>query len=136
MDVLASLVSPRSGARQVRVLIVEDDPGSRWVLCALLKRFGFECRAVEDGLKALEAARIFAPHVILMDLMLPILDGLEAIRRLKADAETRGILVLVLTANATTTGEREARQAGCDGFMAKPVVLDALIRWLWDRVLF
>ena len=119
---------------RIRILIAEDDPSARWLMTALLRRLGFECQAVEDGLKVLEAARTFAPHVILMDLMMPILDGLEATRRLKADEATRRIPVLALTANATPHGEHEARLAGCDDFMTKPVVLDVLVRWLRERI--
>lgn len=121
-------------ARPVRVLIVEDDPSSRWALNALLRRLGFECRTAEDGTRALEMVRTFRPEIILMDLMMPGLDGLETTRRLKADASTKVIPVLALTANATPSGVLAAKNAGCDDFMTKPVVLDNLVEWLWDHV--
>lgn len=120
--------------RSVRVLIVEDDANTRWVLCALLKKKGFECRAADDGLKAIEAVRSFSPEIIVMDLMLPGVDGLEATRRIKADAATRGIPILALTANVTPSGESAARDAGCDDFMAKPVVFNELIDWVQAHV--
>src|SRR3982751_6298969 len=71
------------GCRQgARILIVEDDPNSRWILCALLKRLGYQCQVATNGQEAMEAVQDFGPQVILMDLMMPVLDGLEATRRL------------------------------------------------------
>jgi CheY-like chemotaxis protein len=116
--------SPRAG----RILIVEDDPNSRWALCAILKRMGFECRTAENGKQALSAVTDDAPDVILMDLMMPVLDGLEATRHLKADGATRAIPVVALTANDTSSGRSDAREAGCDDFIPKPVVLDDLVK--------
>lgn len=127
-------LKPFTDNRDIRILVVEDDPSSRWLLCTILQKLGFDCLSVENGLKGIEAARSFAPQVIIMDLMMPILDGLEATRRLKADDDTKEILVLALSANATATGEREARSAGCDDFMAKPVSLDRLVPWLCEHV--
>jgi len=114
----------RQGAR---ILIVEDDPNSRWVLCALLKRLGYLCQVATNGQEALEAVDEFGPQVILMDLMMPVLDGLEATRRLKSDARTRGIPILVLTGNVTPAGISDAHRAGCDGLLAKPIVLPDLL---------
>jgi two-component system, cell cycle response regulator DivK len=111
----------------MRVLVVEDDPNSRWVLCALLKRLGYACEVATDGREALEKVESFSPQVILMDLMMPVLDGLEATRRLKADARTRGIPVLALSGNVTPGGLSAARHAGCDDFVPKPVILSDLL---------
>ena len=116
--------------RKPRVLIVEDDPNSRWVLGALLRRLGYECEVAIDGREALAKVDRFGPQVILMDLMLPGLDGLEATRRLKADARTRGIPVLALSGRVAPDGESLARQAGCDDFVPKPVSLNDLL----DRI--
>ncbi len=127
-------LNPVLDKHPVRILVVEDDPASRWLLCTILQRLGYDCQAVENGQKGIEAAHSFAPQVILMDLMMPILDGLEATRRLKADVETREILVLALSANATAVGEREARSAGCDDFMSKPVSLDRLVPWICEHI--
>ena len=113
--------------RRLRILVVEDDPGSRWVLCALLKRVGHECEVATDGREALGKVASFEPQVILMDLMMPVLDGWEATRRLKADARTRGIPVLAMTGDVTPRGESAARRAGCDDFVPKPVILDDLL---------
>jgi CheY-like chemotaxis protein len=113
-----------------RVLIVEDDANSRWALCALLKRLGFDCRAASNGQEALELVRSFHPEAVIMDLMMPVLDGVEATRRLKADARTRDIPVLAVTANATPGGRSAARRAGADEFLTKPVVLTELLEHL------
>jgi CheY-like chemotaxis protein len=105
-----------------RLLIAEDDPNSRWVLCALVKRMGFDCRAVGNGREVLDLVPQFRPRVILMDLMMPVLDGLEATRRLKSDEATRSIPIVVLTGNVTPGNEAAAREAGCDAFVPKPIV--------------
>jgi CheY-like chemotaxis protein len=120
--------------RGPRVLVVEDDPHSRWALCALFRRLGYDCRAAADGSEALRTVAEFAPRVILMDLMMPGIDGLEATRRLKANAATRPIPIVALTGNVTPSGESAARQAGCDDFVPKPVVFQDLIARVRDRL--
>jgi CheY-like chemotaxis protein len=110
-----------------RILIVEDDPNSRWVLCALMRRMGYDCQVAANGKEALEIVESFGPQVILMDLMMPVLDGLEATRRLKADAKTRGIPVVALTGNATPHGVAAAHKAGCDDLLPKPIVFQELV---------
>jgi two-component system cell cycle response regulator DivK len=81
---------------------------------------GFDVDTADNGVEAIEKARRLAPDLILMDLSLPVLDGWEATRRLKADAETAWIKVIALSAHAMAAEERLAAQAGCDGFIAKP----------------
>ncbi len=115
-----------------RVLIAEDDPHSRWALSTLMKRLGFHCQVASDGEEVLRLVEEFRPHVILMDLMMPRLDGVEATRRLKADARTRDIPVLVMTGNIAPTYQQLARSAGCDDLMPKPLVLRDLLERL-DR---
>ncbi|HEX8202639.1 MAG TPA: response regulator [Isosphaeraceae bacterium] len=112
------------------MLIVEDDPGSRWALCALMGRLGYDCRVATDGREALELAGSFAPQAILMDVRLPVLDGLEATRRLKADARTRGIPVLALTGYTAPQRHRAIRRAGCVEVLAKPIVVRELLECL------
>src|SRR3954454_20975697 len=106
MSTFTAIQSPRrpGPTRGPRILIVEDDPNCRWVLCALMRRMGYDCQVARDGREALELVESSEPQVILMDLMMPVLDGLEATRRLKADARTRGIPVLALTGNVTPHG--------------------------------
>jgi two-component system, cell cycle response regulator DivK len=110
-----------------RVLIVEDDPGSRWALCALMRRLGYDCRTATNGREALELAGSFAPQAILMDVRLPVLDGLEATRQLKADARTRGIPVLALTGYTSPHRLSAMRRAGCVEVLAKPIVVQELL---------
>ena len=127
---MSRTLQPHTFPQSQRILVVEDDPNSRWVLCALLTKMGFECRSVEDGQQAIDEARRYSPHVILMDVMMPNLDGIEATRRIKADAETNRIRVMLLSANTSPIGENQARLSGCDEFMTKPVVLENLVSWL------
>ncbi len=127
---MSSLLRNRTGSERregARVLIAEDDPNSRWVLCSLMRRLGYDCQTACDGVEALELAESFRPSLILMDLMMPRLDGLEATRRLKADARTREIPVVALTGNVTAASETAARGAGCDDFVPKPIVLSVLL---------
>jgi len=128
MTMTGSDPSARDEARRGRrILIVEDDADSRWLLSAILRRLGHDCQVATNGAEALQLVEAAPPDLILMDLMMPVLDGVEATRRLKADARTRGIPVLALTGNATPGGERAARQAGCDDFLTKPVILPELL---------
>jgi CheY-like chemotaxis protein len=113
--------------RSPRILIVEDDPHSGWLLSAVLRRLGYDCEIARNGAEALEQVGSFEPEVILMDLMMPVLDGAEATRRLKTRSETRDIPVIILTADATPAGEAAAWRAGCDDLLTKPVVLDRLL---------
>ena len=110
-----------------KLLIVEDEPNSRRALDTLLTRIGFDCRVAADGQAALESMKTFAPDAIVMDMMMPILDGLETTRRIKADAGTRDIPVLALSANSTPEGIADALCAGCDEFLDKPVSLQDLL---------
>jgi CheY-like chemotaxis protein len=80
-----------------------------------------------DGQQGLDQARSLKPDLILMDMSLPVLDGWEATRRLKADAELRSIPVIALTAHAMASDEQQARDAGCDDFDTKPVELPRLL---------
>jgi CheY-like chemotaxis protein len=104
-----------------RILLVEDDALSRDVLSRRLARQGFSVAVAEDGKAALEAVKSATPDLVLMDLDLPIIDGWEATRRIKADESTRAIPVIALTAHAMTGDREKAREAGCDDYDTKPV---------------
>jgi CheY-like chemotaxis protein len=111
----------------VRVLLVEDNEMNRDMLSRRLGRKGFEVVMAEDGAQALEMAISETPALILMDMNLPVIDGWEATRRLKAQAATAAIPVIGLTAHAMD-GDREAcLQAGCDDYDTKPVDLPRLL---------
>ncbi len=126
-SMLTDRVPRKGGSRERRILIVEDDAQSRWALSTLMQRIGYDCEVASNGEEALVKAADYAPQVILMDSMMPVLDGLEATRRLKADARTRDIPVLMLTGDVTRSSEIAARRAGCDDFISKPIILDELL---------
>jgi two-component system cell cycle response regulator DivK len=104
-----------------KLLLVEDNEESRDGLSRHLRRKGFEVAVAVDGQQGIEAARAAAPDLILMDMSLPVLDGWEATRQLKADARTRHIPVIALTAHAMAGDREKAMQAGCDEYDTKPI---------------
>lgn len=110
-----------------RILLVEDNAMNRDMLSRRLQRKGFEVATAVDGVDGLTRARADLPALILMDLSLPRMDGWEAIRQLKADATTRAIPVIALTAHAMSTDRDRAFAAGCDDFDTKPVELERLL---------
>jgi CheY-like chemotaxis protein len=122
--IVARSASPNT---EVRILVVEDDAATRNCLCRLLESFGYTCAEAADGAEALLRVRAFWPQAIVMDCNMPVLDGLEAVRRLKADPVTRAIPVVALTANARREDQRQAGQAGVDAFLTKPTNLSELI---------
>jgi two-component system cell cycle response regulator DivK len=113
--------------RKPRILIVEDNDMNRDLLRRRLERQQFEILVAPDGYKALEVARSEVPDVILMDIGLPGIDGLETTRQLKADARTRHIPVIALTAHAMTGDEQIALDAGCDDYDTKPIEMPRLL---------
>src|SRR5262249_36307215 len=102
-----------------KLLVVEDNEESRDGLTRHLRRKGYEVLAAVDGRQGLEAARAAAPDLILMDMSLPVLDGWEATRQLKADPQTRHIPVIALTAHAMAGDREKALAAGCDEYDTK-----------------
>jgi CheY-like chemotaxis protein len=110
-----------------RLLLVEDNEEGREGLSRHLRRRGYEVLVAADGAQGLEAARSARPELILMDMSLPGLDGWEATRRLKADAATRPIPVIALTAHAMAGDRERALDAGCDDYETKPVELPRLL---------
>lgn len=110
----------RSDARPI-VLLVEDDPHDREIYGKTLWYNGFEVLEGEDGEEALSLAREYQPDLVILDLLLPKLNGLEVCRRLKADAATAGLPVLALTARSEREFGLLARHAGCLNYIEKPV---------------
>jgi CheY-like chemotaxis protein len=104
-----------------KLLVIEDNEESRDGLSRHLRRRGFEVTVAVDGQQGIEAARAGVPDLILMDMSLPILDGWEATRQLKADPATRHIPVIALTAHAMAGDRERALHAGCDEYESKPV---------------
>ncbi len=118
-----------------RILRVEDEEDNMKILRDLLAPGGYELVEAENGEKALAEAAKARPDLILMDIQLPILDGYEATRRLKADPALRSIPIIATTSYAMGEDEKRARAAGCDDFVAKPYsprVLLAKIRQYLD----
>ncbi|MBR0883793.1 MULTISPECIES: response regulator [Bradyrhizobium] len=117
-----------------RVLVVEDQEDNRQILRDLLASVGYEMIEAHDGEEALVAARTQSPDLILMDIQLPILDGYEATRRIKAQSDLRHIPIIVVTSYALGGDEEKARTAGCDAYVAKPYsarkLLETINRYL------
>lgn len=110
-----------------RILIVEDNAMNRDVLSRLLTRRGYDVLMANDGAEGLELARTSPPDLVLLDMGLPVIDGHEVARRLKADPTTRTIPIVALTARALSSDRDEALAAGCDDYDVKPVDLVRLI---------
>ena len=110
-----------------RILVVEDQADNRRILRDLLTSAGYEIIQAETGEEALAAAARDRPDLILMDIQLPLLDGYEATRRIKADPELRAIPIIVITSYALSGDESKARAAGCDAYVSKPYSPRALL---------
>ena len=104
-----------------KILLVEDNEMNRDMLSRRLQKRGYDVSMAMDGRQGVEMARAGGFDLILMDMSLPVLDGWEATRRLKADPATRHIPVVAVTAHAMYGDEQRARAAGCDGYVAKPL---------------
>ena len=110
-----------------KILLVEDNEMNRDMLSRRLIRKGYDVVMAEDGQQGVDLAGSAAPDLILMDLSLPVIDGWEATRRIKAADATRAIPVIALTAHAMVGSEAQALAAGCDDFDTKPVDLARLL---------
>ncbi len=110
-----------------KILLVEDNEMNRDMLSRRLIRSGYEVALAVDGEQGVALAGSSLPDLVLMDMSLPVLDGWEATRRLKANPATRGIPIIALTAHAMTGDEKKAREAGCDDFDTKPVEFTRLL---------
>jgi len=109
------------------VLVVEDYQDAREMYAAYLQFSGYGVAEAANGIEAVEKTLELLPDIVLMDLALPRMDGWEATRRLKADARTRHIPVVALTGHALAGHAEGAREAGCDAFVTKPCLPDALV---------
>jgi CheY-like chemotaxis protein len=110
-----------------KILLVEDNEMNRDMLSRRLERKGFEVVMAVDGQAGIDMASSSSPDIILMDLSLPIIDGWEATRQIKADPATQQIPVIAITAHAMSGDEQKAREAGCDDYDTKPVNLNRLL---------
>ena len=110
-----------------KILLVEDNEMNRDMLSRRLAKRGFEIEIAVDGGEGVDKARNDAPDLILMDMSLPVKNGWDATRELKADAATCAIPVIALTAHAMSGDREKALEAGCDEFETKPVELPQLL---------
>jgi CheY-like chemotaxis protein len=110
-----------------RVLLVEDNADNRFIYSAMLRHAGYEVIIATDGHEGLDLGRTRAPHLVLMDLSLPGLDGLEVTRRLKAEPATQHTPIVALTAHALPADRARALEAGCDVYLAKPIAPPAVL---------
>ncbi len=121
-----------------RILVVEDNDLNRRLFCDVLKSQGYVVEPVADGREALERARQFVPNLIIMDIQLPNISGLELIEEAKADPVLRMIPLLAVTAYAGKGDEERIRDAGAEGYLAKPVSIGpfmATVKGMLERAL-
>jgi CheY-like chemotaxis protein len=110
-----------------KILLVEDNEMNRDMLSRRLQRKGYQVVLALDGQNGMEMTQTEAPDLILMDMSLPVLDGWEATRHLKAGSATRHIPIIALTAHAMSSDREKALEAGCDDYDTKPVELPRLL---------
>jgi two-component system cell cycle response regulator DivK len=110
------------------VLVVDDFQDARELYCECLRLAGHETAEASNGASAVQQAMVLVPDVILMDLAMPVMDGVEATRRLKADERTSAIRIIALTGYAGTRHAADARAAGCETVLIKPVLPSDLVR--------
>lgn len=112
--------------KSLRILVVEDNTDQAHSLAELLEMWGHEVAVASDGLAGIERARSFHPDVVIMDIGLPVLDGYQAARLLRADPSTSQMLLIALTGYGQDEDRRQAKDAGFDLHLTKPADLEAL----------
>ncbi len=117
---MRQVVGLAPGTGPFRILVVDDQQDNRDLLAALLEPVGFELREAVNGQEALDVFDTWSPHAVLMDIRMPVLDGYEATRRIKATEKGRAIPVIAVTASAFAKAEKEVLAAGVDGYVRKP----------------
>lgn len=117
-----------------RILVVDDNPQNLKLARVILLGEGYEVMTATDAEEALKALDTFMPRVVLMDIQLPGMDGLELTRRLKADPKRCHIAIVALTAYAMKGDREKALLAGCDGYLPKPIDSDTLSRAVAEQL--
>jgi len=118
---VSRVIGMAPGQPRPRVVIAEDQPENRLLLRRMLEPIGFELREVEDGQAAVDLCAQWSPQLILMDIRMPVMNGLEAIRHIRATDAGREVKIVAVTAHALAEERREILAAGCDAFIRKPV---------------
>ncbi len=116
------------------VFVVDDNPQNLKLARVLLSAEGYAVRTAANAEEAVRVLEAYSPRLILIDLQLPGMDGLELTRRLKSDPSRRGIVIIALTAYAMKGDEAKARQAGCDGYVTKPIDTESLARTVAEHL--
>ena len=120
----------KSEEKTPRLLLVEDTPFLRYAFGRLLRAHGFDVCEANDGREALDCIADFHPQLVLTDLMMPVMNGIELIRALRSDPKTADLPVVAFTADPTERAEREARQAGAVDYFTKPVDVASFMKRL------
>lgn len=120
--------------RQAVILLAEDFEDARDLYRDYLEFSGFSVEVAKNGREAIDRALTLQPDLILMDASMPVLDGWQATRELKANPATKHIPVVALTAHAFDDARQEARSSGCDGFVTKPCLPDDLVEKVWETL--
>lgn len=113
---------------KMRILIAEDHPDNREMLTRRLERKGYEVHIAENGQEAVDKAKSCAPDLILMDISMPIMSGIEATRMLRQSPDVCSVKIVALTAHAMDSARQECMDAGCDDFATKPVDFAGLVQ--------
>jgi CheY-like chemotaxis protein len=116
------------------ILVVDDNPQNLKLAKVILAIAGYDVKTAVDAEDALSVLRSFTPRLILMDLQLPRMDGLELTRQIRAHSAHRGMIIIALTAYAMKDDEEKAFVAGCDGYISKPFDIDALPRVIAEHL--
>jgi CheY-like chemotaxis protein len=117
----------RTLPRAIPILVVDDNPDFLRLLQLWFGLCGFAVTTATNGVEAVDAASRVAPHVVLMDLAMPVLDGLAATERLRAHPQTAAVPILAVTATVSERARQRAREVGMDAFVEKPVDIDRLV---------
>src|SRR6185312_2123607 len=132
----APAMAPRSNGQagiRRRILVVDDSRDGADTLARMLRLMGNDVRTANDGLEGVEAAREFRPEVVLMDVGMPLLNGLDATRRIRCQEWGRDMTIIALTGWGQEGDKERSREAGCDGHLVKPVDIDDLEELLGSR---
>jgi PAS domain S-box-containing protein len=114
------VVALAPGTGPYRILVADDKPDNRFLLCELLRPVGFDVMEASNGVEALAACELWSPHVVLMDMRMPVMDGYEATRRLKSKKTDRNIAVIAVTASAFDDSKKQVMASGVDAYLRKP----------------